>query len=100
MDFSRSIRLARAARGMSQRDLATATELDSSYISLIEAGKRVPSMVVLEKVAEALRIPLYLFVLLGSEPEDLRGAPPEKINELARHLLNAIVETESTWNDR
>ncbi|MFF3941686.1 helix-turn-helix domain-containing protein [Streptomyces phaeofaciens] len=47
------IRRLRAARGLSQSDLAGA-DLSTSYISLIEAGKRIPSPRALELIASRL----------------------------------------------
>lgn len=55
------IRALRAEKGLSQRDVA-APLLTSSYVSLIEAGKRIPSEDTLEHIAERL----------GVDPVELR----------------------------
>ncbi|WP_236579657.1 helix-turn-helix domain-containing protein [Streptomyces sp. HM190] len=60
------IRRLRRAAGMSQAELA-GDGLSASYISLLEAGKRVPSADVLDQLAARL----------GCDPADLSGAPPE-----------------------
>jgi transcriptional regulator with XRE-family HTH domain len=44
----------READGMSQKDLAYASDLDRSYIASIENGKRNVSIVNIEKIAVAL----------------------------------------------
>ena len=90
MKYGKAIRAVRSARGLTQQTLAETIGLDSSYISLIENGRRVPSLGVLENIATALATPLYLLLLLGSEAEDLRGASPERAQELGILLLDIV----------
>lgn len=87
MDFAKAIRLARARTKMQQSELAEATGLHKSYISLLESGKRIPSTETLERLARALDIPSSLFHLLGAEAEDLRAWDPESVNAFAQDLL-------------
>ena len=47
--------------GMSQKDLAYASDLDRSYIAGIEAGSRNVSIVNIEKIASALDVSLSDF---------------------------------------
>lgn len=47
------VRTLRIRRGLKQQDLASA-DVSTSYISLIESGKRVPSTPVLASLAEKL----------------------------------------------
>ncbi|MER8187557.1 helix-turn-helix domain-containing protein [Kitasatospora sp. NPDC094015] len=61
----RAAQLRRAA-GLSQAELA-GTKLSPSYISLLEAGKRTPSLDVVQ----------YLAARLGCEPAELLGTEPE-----------------------
>lgn len=46
----------RNSLGLSQEELAERTSLDRTYISLLERGKRNPSLLTLMKVAEGLEI--------------------------------------------
>jgi transcriptional regulator with XRE-family HTH domain len=46
----------RKARDMSQEDLAFAADLDRSYLSAIERGKRNLSLVNIHRIAEALDV--------------------------------------------
>ena len=55
--LGKNIRLARAAKGLSQEDLADLTGLDRTYISGVERGVRNPSIKVLQRIAEGLGIP-------------------------------------------
>ena len=61
------IKKVRETKGISQKDLAYDADLDRSYIASIEVGKRNVSIISLEKIAKALKIPLYE---LFTEQED------------------------------
>lgn len=45
----------RRARGLTQEDLAGLVEMDRSYLSEIESGKKNPSLAMLERIRAALR---------------------------------------------
>jgi len=51
-----NMRIYRKALGLSQAKLAEKVETATNYIAAIEAGRRFPSIEVLEKIAEALNI--------------------------------------------
>jgi transcriptional regulator with XRE-family HTH domain len=91
MNYSKAIKLIRASRGLTQKDLATNSKLDPSFISLVECGKRTPSMHVLEVLSKALNVPFYLLALLASEKEDLKGLDPDQANILGKQLLNIVI---------
>ena len=92
MNYGKAVRIARAATKLQQKEVAKRSKLDSSYVSLIEAGKRTPSKEAIESLSEAFEIPKELFELLASEPEDINTVQPKQIDELARGLLNLLVE--------
>lgn len=52
--FANRLRALRKARGLTQETLASACGLDRSYISLIELGKKSPTLRVIFKVSAAL----------------------------------------------
>lgn len=96
MNYGKAIRLARSARGLTQQELADRAGLNSSYISLLEKGHRVPGTKALEALSEALEVPMYLLMLMGSDQEDLRGVPKEKAEALASELLQLVVDFRGT----
>jgi transcriptional regulator with XRE-family HTH domain len=71
---------------MPQRELARRISTDASLISMLESGRRRPSLDTLEKIAAALEIPFHLFTLLASEPKDVKGADAEAVQRLAEGL--------------
>jgi transcriptional regulator with XRE-family HTH domain len=50
-----TVRQARKAAGLSQEDLALEADLDRTYISQVERGKRNVTIVVLARIAKALK---------------------------------------------
>jgi transcriptional regulator with XRE-family HTH domain len=56
--FGRTLRGRRTKLGVSQEEFADLCELDRTYIGGIERGERNVSLVNLEKLAKALKIPL------------------------------------------
>lgn len=100
MNYAKAIKTVRALREMEQRDLAKLLGVDASYISLIESGQRVPSTAVLEQIAKSFGVPLYLLVLLGSEPADLQGVSKKETDQLASQLLDVVLGTTKRRNAR
>jgi len=95
MNYGKAIKVLRASRGLTQKQLSLKAELDTSYISLIENGHRSPSLDRLEVIAGALGVPLYLLVLLASDKEELRGLSESKADELGKMLLTTLLEVEA-----
>lgn len=95
MNYGKAIKTIRAARGISQKELGKELELDTSYLSRIEKGERIPSVDLLETITKKLNIPFYLFILLSSEKEDLKGANKEDIDKLSKNLLHTLLENRS-----
>ncbi len=54
--LGQSIRKIRIKKGMTQGDICRATGMDRGYISSLEAGKRNPTIVNIEKIAKSLKI--------------------------------------------
>lgn len=52
-----NVKAVRKERGLSQEELAFECRLHRTYISGVERGIRNPTVVVLEKIAQALKVP-------------------------------------------
>jgi transcriptional regulator with XRE-family HTH domain len=94
MNIGKAVRICRAARGLSQRELAEKAEFSSAYISLIEQGKREPSLSGIKKLSNALSLPHDLLILLALEGGETDKASIVKVEELARHFLNLVISAE------
>lgn len=60
--IAKNIKNARAQIGWSQSELAYHSDVTSAAISLIEKGDRCPSLPVLFKMANALKVSIYYFI--------------------------------------
>ncbi|HEX5363317.1 MAG TPA: helix-turn-helix transcriptional regulator [Gallionella sp.] len=58
------MRRLREQAGISQEELAFRTSLDRTYVSMLERGRRQPSLATVEKVAEALGMKASVFLQL------------------------------------
>lgn len=56
--FGKKVKTLRIEKGWSQEKLALTADLDRTYVSSIEAGRRSVSIVVIEKLAKALNVDL------------------------------------------
>ena len=93
MDYGKALRIARAAAGLQQRELAKKAELTPGYISLVEMGRRNPSPSALRKLSRALGIPPHLLTLLATEPEDADLLDQKEIESIGNALLRLLLNT-------
>jgi transcriptional regulator with XRE-family HTH domain len=90
-NYAKAFRVIRAAFGLRQSELAERMPITASQLSLIEAGKRQPSLKVVDGLASAVGIPSALVTLLASTPDEVQAGQDEQISELARVLLRTLV---------
>ena len=53
------IRTFRNSKGLTQERLAEAVDIHATYISRIESGKKLPTLIIICKIADALGVDLY-----------------------------------------
>jgi transcriptional regulator with XRE-family HTH domain len=87
-DYAKAFRVVRAAYGLQQAELAERVGISASQLSLIEKGKRQPSLRVIGNLGSATGIPTSLITLLASNPEEIAN---QDVSELARALLRLLV---------
>jgi transcriptional regulator with XRE-family HTH domain len=91
MDYGKALRIGRAIAGLQQKELAELAGVDPSHISLIEIGKRKPSLDAVSKLSKALQIPEPLLTLLAAEPEDLDTKDPKEIERAVQSLAHLLL---------
>ncbi|MDX1965800.1 MAG: helix-turn-helix transcriptional regulator [Planctomycetaceae bacterium] len=69
IDVGSTLRMLREARKLSLKDVAKDAEISTPFLTLVEQGRRQPSLVVLRKLASALKVPVEALIL-ASQPED------------------------------
>lgn len=100
MDYGKALRTCRAIRGWDQEAVAKRAGLSTSYVSLIETGKRFPSPAAVKKLAKGLLVPESLFALLGTDFSSLPLGEGRTYDQLARSLLALLSEVERSRGKR
>ena len=88
LNYGRALRILRALRGWSQKDLAKELTISTAHISLVENNLREPSEGLLERIAELFEVPPQVFALLSSSVHSIR----RNQTELSTHLMGQIKE--------
>lgn len=91
MNYAKALKVARAIAGLTQKEVAALAGLDPSHVSLIESGRRNPSVATVEKLCRAMKIPNHLFTLLASEPTDLNITDPEELARVSQSLTRLVL---------
>lgn len=92
--LGKKIRLARINKGLKQYELAEHCNVTANYISLIEAGKKTPSLRTISNIAKALDV--NVSNLLDDDPiiEDIKDiAKKYDIDALLEGLLKMKKQT-------
>ena len=92
MKYGKAIRTLRSVRGLSQKALASRVNLGPSHLSLLESDTRTPSTGTIESLSKALDVPVYLFMLLASEDQDLRGISSYQASFLGKQMIDVLTQ--------
>lgn len=63
MTIAKNIKKFRKLSNVSQSDLANKIGLTRNYLSLVESGKREPSMGTVKKISKLLKVPISILIL-------------------------------------
>lgn len=87
-NIGNTIRKLRSHRELTLKDLAEATGLSLSYLSLIERNKRDPSLSNLEKISNVFDLPPSILIFLSSNMEQHRGTQAQ----IAEQMMSIVKE--------
>ena len=88
--FIRNMKRIRALSGLSQLKLAELCDVSGNYIGIIESGRRFPSVEMIEKLAQVLKVQPYLFFFDG-QTEKSAPVIPEKIKLEIIYRLSSVI---------
>lgn len=101
MDIGKRLKQLRELKKLSQGEVEKRTKLLRCYISRVENGFTVPSLITLEKLARAFDLPLYQLFYDGGKPADL--IPPltnGKLTSKDHQIINTMAGILPKMNDR
>ena len=77
MNLGETIKLLRKRNGLNQSQLAELCEITVTYLSLIENGKKEPTLSLLKTIANSLQVPLPILLFSALTEEDIPGSRKE-----------------------
>lgn len=83
INIGRAIKICRIQKNLKQKELASLAGISMSYISLLERGKRDPSLSTIQKITSALNVPFSILVFLEAEEDELAMIDSELTDKLA-----------------
>jgi transcriptional regulator with XRE-family HTH domain len=90
MNIGRAIKFSRQQKCLSIPTLSKMAGISPSHLSLIERGKREPSLDIVERLCKELGIPMTLLVFLGAEPADNVGLSEEVCEKLSSAVIKLL----------
>ncbi len=94
MDYGRALRIIRAARNLTQIEVAKLVGCNPSAVSRYESGDRVPSLDQAQRLAKGMQVPFDLFLVLAEEQETFVPAVVTNrlLGALRRHQVELVPE--------
>ena len=95
MDYRKPFRVLRAARHLTQKELAQRIGVSHAVINHCETGARNPSRDVMERAAKALGVSLHLFTTLAATPQEFEALAPSIVSTVVTELMEVVVSGKS-----
>ena len=92
MNIGNAILLCRTRRQLSQGQLAKLAGCSTSYLSLLENGRRDPPLSTISKISQALKIPTNILIFLAASPSETNNISKELAGDLSRLALELLNE--------
>lgn len=90
MNIGHALKITRSAKKLSLEELAERADLSQSYLSMIESGKREPTLSSIRKIAEALGVPTPILLFLAAEKRELEGLDAETSRRLSAAVMDVM----------
>lgn len=84
--FSARLKKLREDMGLTQEELGAAVGLSSEYISLLEAGKRTPSIIALSRISRYFQKNVSYFLEVQADPFEILLSD-EKLSPATKEIL-------------
>ena len=92
MNLGQSIKIVRKNKGLKQKDFCDKVGITQSYLSGIENGKKKPSIDVLEKISDAVNIPIPIMFWFTVTENDVDSSKLEMFKLLKPSLDRLITD--------
>ncbi len=92
MNIGEAIRTVRQRKLVKQKDLAAALGISSSFLSQIEQGKREPNLEMIKRIADKLKIPVQLVLLLATDFKAEYSKFERQLKDISFAMLDILAE--------
>lgn len=92
MNLGQTIQVLRKKRGLKQGELAEASGLAQSYLSLIEKNKKKPNLATIERIGKSLSLPTPILFFLSLDENDIPTDKKDAYALLASPLASLLEE--------
>ena len=90
MNLGETIKQLRKRNGLNQSQLAELCEITVTYLSLIENGKKEPTLSLLKTIANSLQVPLPILLFSALTEEDIPESRKEFFNVIKPSIDSMI----------
>lgn len=98
MNIGNAIKDLRKQKGLKQNDFAELCGLSQSYLSLIEKGKKEPTLSLLKQISSTLSMPLPILVFLSLDMDDVADSKRAAFKLLEPSIKGLISDVFLTEN--
>jgi len=92
LDVGKAVRRIRQQKNLRQAELAQEAGITASFLSLIETGKRHPSLALLERLSNELDVPMDVVLWDALELPEHMSHEDRRVCELAKTLVRHYLE--------
>jgi transcriptional regulator with XRE-family HTH domain len=92
MKIGKTILAIRAEREIKQFELAKQVGISPEYLSEIEKDKKQPRLDLLERICNALEIPIHVFMFKAINEEDINDPSKKRLIREIKPLISRIAE--------
>ncbi len=90
MEVGEAIRVVRTRAKVRQGDLARRAGVSQSLVSMVENGRRNPTMEMVERLCKAMNVPAQLVLLLACEPKAAKRRYLPALDRLRLAMLDLL----------
>lgn len=91
--FGKNLKKERQRKGLTQEQLAERCDISLNHLASMEAGRRFPSSIVFQRIADELEVEPYLFLVPSDGEDDAEVvALYQRISDHVADELSALIE--------
>lgn len=95
MNLGEAIKIVRIKAGLTQKEVYTRAQLTQGFYSGLETGMNKPSMDTLERICDALGLPMFLIIFLATDRRSLNRNDRAWFDNLSP-VLDALIDEKTT----